>query len=50
MEGYGDFVATFGVNNAPISYMSNCSFLVHGGLLDTGSCSSVADDLVRFLN
>ena len=36
LQEEGDFVASFGVNNTPI-YMSQCSFIIRGGLLETGS-------------
>ena len=42
-EGKGDLVATYRINSI-LSNMSSCSFLVHGGPLDAGSCTSVADD------
>ena len=49
MEGEGHlildpwFLVTFGVNNMQI-YMALCGQLVLGGLLNTGSRSSVVDD------
>ena len=42
-RGVGDFVTTYLVNNTPI-YMSYCSFLVLGWLLDTGSNHCVVED------
>ena len=42
-----DFVATFGVNDLPIS-MALCSLLVWGGLLDIGFRLSVVDNWYWF--
>ena len=38
-----DIAATFWVNNRQI-YLAYCSFLVRGGLFDTGSRPSVVDE------
>ena len=43
MEGEGDFVATFGVNNISIN-RSFFSIIVLGEPLDNGTCLSEVDD------
>ena len=40
LKRQGDCEATFGENNTQI-YMTQCSFLVLGGPIDSGSCPSV---------
>ena len=49
IEGKGDFVATFGVNNSPI-FMSYCCFIELGRPSDAELCHSEFDDFTCLLS